>query len=185
MYKYLILSFLFFSTVKAQHIDYLDPQYDSIKTYDVFLEANNKGYYTEYKLNGKIVSREEYNNFYIYWNAAGACKPCYLYTYDVNDKLKHVAFQYKDCLVGIYREFYNDGTIKIIGQFKENTTGDWEDLFDRQLCTVRIGRWQFFSPEGKLYLIEFYDEKGKLYEKQDIPIEEEKMNLKEIIKSKF
>jgi len=180
MYIAFLFVLLYCQSVHAQqHIGYIDPQYDSLKSYDVFLESLDKGFYTEYKVNGKVVTREYYNKYNLQWNSMGACKPCYLYTFDEQDHLLHVAFQYKDCIVGIYREYFPEGGIKVIGQFKENTTGDWDHLFERQLCNVRIGRWQYFNMEGKLFLIESYDEYGKLFEKQAVDMDnEEEENTK-------
>ena len=68
---------------------------DTLRSYDVFLEERQTPFGTAYMCNGNEVIRKKYLEYKQFWNAAGACKPCLLYTYDDKDQLKYVAYQYR------------------------------------------------------------------------------------------
>lgn len=170
--------------------------YDTLKTYDVFLEANKTTWGTmEYKANGNLISIESYNKYKMHWNAAYACKPCNMVTLDAKENILHVAFQYQNCLTGYYKEYYNDGTLKVDGQYKENPEpNNWDKLGERGLCDIRIGKWTYFNNEGKANKVEIY-ENGILKNIENIDISTkvnnennenvEKKPLGQKIKSKF
>ena len=172
--------------------------YDTIKTYDVFLEANKTVWgVMEYKANGQLISVETYNKYKMHWNAAYACKPCNLVTLDAKDKILHEAFQYQNCLSGYYKEYYTDGTIKVDGQYKENPEPEnWEKLGERGLCDIRVGKWVYYNAEGKAQKSEQY-ENGVLVKVDNLNISNstktqtententEKVPLGQKIKSKF
>ena len=121
---------------------------DTIRTYDVFLEERPTPFGKAYMCNGTEVTKQKYNNYKLLWNASGACKPCMLYTYDDKEQLKHIAYQYEDCLCGSYIEYYSEGSKKLEGQFKGNSTGNWENLKYRNVCNIRDGLWTYYLPNG-------------------------------------
>lgn len=84
-----------------------------------------------------------------------------LYTYDSKDELKYVAFQYEDCLCGSYKEYYPERKLKTEGQFKPNTSGSWDNLKYRNLCSIRDGLWIYYFEDGTIEKTETYKD-GKL-----------------------
>ena len=111
--------------------------------------------------NGNEVTKQKYFEYKKFWNASGACKPCLLYTYDDKNKLKYTAFQYEDCLCGSYVAYYQDGTKKVEGQFKKNTTDNWLNLKAKNICSIRDGVWTYYTSDGVIERTETYID-GKL-----------------------
>ena len=95
---------------------------DTLRTYDVFLEERTTPFGIAYMCNGAEVTKSRYMEMKRFWNAADACQPCLLYTYNNKDQLKYVAYQYENCLCGEYKEYYPEGQLKVEGQFRENLT---------------------------------------------------------------
>lgn len=135
--------------------------FDTLKTYDVFLEQVKTNWGMDYKVNGKSVSVEKYNYYKMHWNAAYACKPCYLATMDAEDHVLHFALQYQNCLVGVYREFYPEGGIKVEGQYKTDSTGNFDAFLKQGNCNLRTGKWTYYGEQGSKTKSEIYDN-GKL-----------------------
>lgn len=175
--------------------------FDTLKTYDVFLEQVKTSWGMDYKANGQSVSVEKYNYYKMHWNAAYACKPCYLATMDAQDHVLHFALQYQNCLVGIYKEYYPEGGIKVEGQYKTDTTGNFDAFLKQGNCNLRIGKWIYYGSQGTKTKAEVYDN-GKLIkieeykngaktqlmdeeEPRESASEEPKKPLGEKIKSKF
>lgn len=140
----------------------LNRKLDTLRTYDVFLEERLTPYGIAYMCNGKEVGKDRYYEMRRFWRANGACLPCLLYTYDANDNLKYQAFQYEDCMCGEYKEFYEDGRKKTEGQFRPNTSGNWEADRLNGKCNIRVGKWTYFTPEQNTEKIEIYNDEGKL-----------------------
>ncbi len=136
---------------------------DTLRTYDVFLEERTTPFGIAYMCNGAEVTKSRYMEMKRFWNAADACQPCLLYTYNNKDQLKYVAYQYENCLCGEYKEYYPEGQLKVEGQFRENLTGNWENLKQRNLCSVRNGTWTYYLENGNVEKIEVYVD-GKLKE---------------------
>lgn len=134
---------------------------DTLRSYDVFLEERQTPFGIAYICNGNEVTKKKYLEFKRFWNAAGACKPCLLYTYDDKDQLKYVAYQYQDCLCGAYEEYYPEGTLKLEGQFKKIQSGNYENLNIRNQCNVRDGIWTYYFENGVVEKTETYID-GKL-----------------------
>jgi antitoxin component YwqK of YwqJK toxin-antitoxin module len=134
---------------------------DTLKTYDVFLEERPTPFGKAYMCNGREVTKQKFNDYKMLWNASLSCKPCMLYTYDDKDALKHIAYQYQDCLCGSFVEYYPRGAKKVVGQFKENTSGSWDNMKSRDLCNIRVGTWIYYYPTGMVEKTEVYAD-GKL-----------------------
>lgn len=143
---------------------------DTLRMYSVFLDAKNTPFGTMYTANGKEIKREKYEEYKSSWEATGSCKPCVMYTYDSNDKLKIVSFQYETCLCGEYTEYFADGNPRVKGQFQQNASGDWLNMKARGLCNIRIGEWYYYKPNNILEKVEVYEngvllrvEKGEMH----------------------
>lgn len=136
---------------------------DTFRTYDVFLEERVTPFGIAYMCNGKEVTKQKYSDYKLFWNSMGACQPCLLYTYNDKNELKHIAYQYEDCLCGEYKEFYPEGNIKIQGQFMQNPTNTWENIKSKGVCSKRDGKWTYYTEEGNVLKVETYTG-GKLIE---------------------
>lgn len=130
--------------------------FDTLRSYDVFLEERITPFGIAYMCNGAEVTKTRYLEFKKYWNASVDCKPCLLYTYNSKDQIKHIAFQYEDCLCGTYKEFYPEGGVKVEGQFLENPTENWISMRNRGLCNRRSGIWTYYLPNGAFEKSEEY-----------------------------
>ncbi|HNE51060.1 MAG TPA: hypothetical protein PLZ64_07955 [Chitinophagales bacterium] len=129
---------------------------DTLRTYDVYLEERPTPFGKAYMCNGAEVTKQKYLEYKRFWDAVGACQPCLLYTFNDKDELKHVAFQYEECLCGSYKEYYAEGTLKIEGQFKQNPFSTWEDIKRKGVCNIRDGKWTYYTEEGAVLKEETY-----------------------------
>lgn len=139
---------------------------DTLRTYDVYLEERPTPFGKAYMCNGNEVTRQKYLEYKRFWDAAGACKPCLLYTYNDKDQLKYVAFQYEDCLCGSYVEYYPDGGMKVQGQFKQNTNDVWQNIKSMDVCNIRDGLWTYYTETGEVLRVETYVD-GKIIDKSN------------------
>jgi antitoxin component YwqK of YwqJK toxin-antitoxin module len=137
---------------------------DTLRTYDVFLEERLTPFGVAYMCNGAEVTKSKYFEYKRFWDASGACLPCLLYTYGSNDKLKHVAFQYEDCLCGSYKEYHDNEMLKVEGQFRQNQDGEWKSMQGKRQCNIRIGKWTYYSESGVVEKVENYTNDGVLIE---------------------
>lgn len=129
---------------------------DTLRSYDVFLEERITPFGIAYMCNGVEITKKKYTEYKQFWNAAGACKPCLLYTYDDKEQLKYVAYQYQDCLCGSYTEYFKDGKLKVEGQFLKVSTDNWQTVNDRKSCNKRDGIWTYYLPNGVTEKTETY-----------------------------
>lgn len=142
---------------------------DTLRTYDVYLEERLTPFGIAYMCNGNEVTKSKYFEYKRFWDASGACVPCLLYTYGADDKLKHVTFQYEDCLCGSYKSYHENEMLKVEGQFRENQDGNWKNMqFNRQ-CNIRIGKWTYYTETGVVEKIENYNSDGVLMDTKMIP----------------
>lgn len=131
-------------------------QLDTLRSYDVFLEERITPFGIAYMCNGAEITKKKYLEYKQFWNAAGACKPCLLYTYDDKDQLKYVAYQYQDCLCGSYEEYYQDGKLKVQGQFINVSSDNMDVINNRKVCNKRDGIWTYYLPNGVTEKTETY-----------------------------
>lgn len=150
-------------TTQAQSI----AQYDTISTYDVNLSDYMTTNGRVYMANGKVISKEKYLFYKDNWEKVKNCQPCQVYTYNDQQQLKHVSVQFEECLVGPFTEYYLDGRLKVEGNFKSNPSTDWSNLRLRGLCSVREGEWKYYSDNGKLEVVETY-QNGKIIQREEI-----------------
>jgi hypothetical protein len=122
------------------------------------LEVKNR-YYVQleyrHKVNGRKVSKRTHEK-YVSINDMKNCCPCIRRYYDEFDKLLFEGVHCEDCRVGWFKEYYRNGNIKITGNYKENPTGDWNNIFDRGYCR-KHGQWTYFNEIGDTLYSEFWE----------------------------
>ena len=128
---------------------------DTLKCYSVSLTATHQNGKDEYSLNNKKISAEDYQHYHQVWHNIGLCKPCYLQVYDENEILIRTSVQYTDCPVGEWKEYYPDGKIKIEGQYKQNSSGDWQNISQNGYCR-QVGAWKYYDTSGNVIKTETY-----------------------------
>lgn len=138
------------------------PHLDTLIIYDVSLKAETGPGYARYFVNGEEVRKIIYDSYKKFWDNIGKCKPCFLRTYNTDDILVREGVQFMDCGVGSFREYYPSGVTKIIGSYKINKTGNWEQLFQKGYCRM-VGKWTYYGPAGNVLKTEDYID-GQLVE---------------------
>jgi antitoxin component YwqK of YwqJK toxin-antitoxin module len=129
---------------------------DTLITYNVSLKAETGSGYAKYYVNESEVRKIVYDSYKKFWDNIEKCTPCYLKSYDEDDSLMSESVQFTDCGVGIWIEYYKNGILKEKGQFKENHTGNWSNIYARGFCEVKVGEWKYFDEKGKLLKVEHY-----------------------------
>ena len=126
-------------------------------------DSNNQSYSLPpgYYVNRVMVSEEVYHHLDSLLDNIHKCTPCVLKVYDTSNNLVKQGVYYKNCGVGAFVEYYPGGAIKTIGQFKQDSSANWDDLHDRGYCAVREGQWTHYDTEGKITKVENYED-GKL-----------------------
>lgn len=115
------------------------------------------GYNKLYKVNDKLVGRRTYKKYVRKNKKIDNCCPCILKAFDESDTLLWVAVSCTDCIVGWYKLYYRNGKIKVAGQYKENPTKNWKDIYDRGYCNVKHGKWEYFNELGDTIYSEFWN----------------------------
>ncbi|MFN8284645.1 MAG: hypothetical protein U0U67_15590 [Chitinophagales bacterium] len=142
---------------------------DTLRTYDVYLEERLTPFGVAYMCNGFEITKSKYFEYKKFWDASGACLPCLLYTYGADDKLKHVAFQYEDCLCGSYKAYHDNEMLKVEGQFRQNQNVEWSKMQQNRQCNIRIGKWTYYTETGVVERIENYNNDGVLIDTRMMP----------------
>jgi len=124
------------------------------KVYNVGLSSFGNG---TYEVNGKAVSKETYEKFASFRDNFSTCCPCKLKYFDENEILIREVVSCTDCGVGSFKEYYPNGQVRESGQYKENPTGNWDSIFYRGYCSVRVGQWQYFNEKGDFIYSEIWD----------------------------
>ncbi len=110
-----------------------------------------------YTLNGREIGKYTYQKllakFNQGWDNLKTCTPCILKFYDENMKLLRKAIQYTDCPIGYFIVYYPNGKPKIIGHYKENSTGNWTTAFP---CSKEDGTWTYFNSYGQKIYAEYW-----------------------------
>jgi antitoxin component YwqK of YwqJK toxin-antitoxin module len=126
--------------------------------YSVGLSLMTKNGVTTYKINGSIVDKPTYDKYESTWKNMETCCPCILRSYDENDILLSEQVSCTDCGVGWLREYYPNGNLRVKGQYKENPTGDWNNIWEREYCNIETGQWDYFNENGGKIYSEFWKE---------------------------
>ncbi len=126
---------------------------DTLKWYEVSLTYVSYPKPT-YLINGREIDEKEYNFYKKNYDNILVCKPCYLKVYDEFDNLLREAVQYMDCFVGLYIDYYPNGNIKTVGQYKENLSANWDKA--SKVCNIKDGIWLYYDINGNLIKKEKY-----------------------------
>ncbi len=129
---------------------------DTLTFYDVELEVETFHGRTTYWVDRKEVTKDKYDYYDFHWKNVDRCTPCFLKTYDTQEKLLKEGVQYGDCNIGDWTEYFPCGKVKIKGRFKENDTGDWFEIWTKGLCSVKHGLWVYFNEHGAVLYAEKY-----------------------------
>ncbi|MFT5818786.1 MAG: antitoxin component YwqK of YwqJK toxin-antitoxin module [Crocinitomix sp.] len=135
--------------------------YKSLKTkkhYSVQLSSETGGVKSVYKVNDKSVRKSTYEKYEHSWKNMVNCTPCILNTYDIDENLLTERVAYQDCGVGWFKSYHTNGNLKVTGFFKENTTGNWENLYDREFCSIKNSQWNYFNKDGDTLYSEFWED---------------------------
>ncbi|MEM6725621.1 MAG: hypothetical protein AAF598_16385, partial [Bacteroidota bacterium] len=129
------------------------------KFYSVGLySSTGTGQPSIYEVNGKPVSKAVFEKYQRSWDKMATCCPCWLRSFDEHEVLLRESVSCTDCGVGKYLEYYPSGVLKIKGQFKENPTGDWEDIYHRGYCNVMVGEWIYYHENGSVAYRETWED---------------------------
>jgi antitoxin component YwqK of YwqJK toxin-antitoxin module len=129
---------------------------DTLKFYDVELETETFHGRTTFWVNGKEVTKNKYDFYDHHWKNVDRCTPCFLKTYDTDEKLLKEGVQYGDCNIGEWTEYFLCGKVKLKGRYKENETGDWYEIWTKGLCSVKHGTWIYYNEHGDVLYAEKY-----------------------------
>lgn len=144
-----------YSQVEVTHQS-IYPKLDTLKFFDVELEVETYHGRTTYWVNRKSVDKKTYDMYDHYWSNVDRCKPCFLQTFEIDGRLTKEGVQYGDCQIGAWTEYYPNGKVKLKGQFKENDTNDWVEIWTKGFCSVKHGVWAYYDNEGNLIGMEKY-----------------------------
>lgn len=70
--------------------------------------------------------------------------------YDNKNHLLFEGLKYNECFIGAFVNYWSNGTVKTIGKYLSNSSGDWNNLRDRGLCSVMDGEWKSYNDAGEL-----------------------------------
>lgn len=133
--------------------------YKGLKTkkfYSAQLTSRTENGKHTYQVNGEQVSKFRYKKYTSTWKNMENCCPCVLRTYDVDHILLSEAVSCTDCGVGDFTTYYPNGQVSSSGRYKENATGNWNDIWDRGFCSVPDGQWTYFNEQGDTLYAEFW-----------------------------
>jgi antitoxin component YwqK of YwqJK toxin-antitoxin module len=124
--------------------------------YSILLSPQEINGKVVYKANGKEVSKFIYDKYHSKYKNMETCCPCILKSYDENDVLLREEVSCTDCRVGWFKIYYSNGKVKLAGQYKENPTGNWENIYERGFCNIPEGEWSYFNENGDKLYSEFW-----------------------------
>lgn len=133
--------------------------YRNLKTakfYSVGLSFHSDSGQKKYEVNDKEVNKSYYRKYEKTWKNMENCCPCILKSYNENDILIKEAVSCTDCGVGYFKEFYPNGQVKLSGRYKENPTGNWDDIWNRGYCNVPDGQWIYYNEKGIVLYSEYW-----------------------------
>ncbi len=135
--------------------------YGQKKSGSVYRNLKTKKFYSNalsFQFNDSIVSKSTYRKYKKSWGNRVNCYPCLLQFYDDNDKLMSEAVLYSEELwgVGWFKEYYPSGKLKLTGQYKENTNGNWEEFKEKGYFNREDGKWTYFKENGDTLYNEYW-----------------------------
>jgi antitoxin component YwqK of YwqJK toxin-antitoxin module len=156
-----ILLFICFASFYAfSQVDSVTVQWTAHSFQDI---CDGKGKKCSYLLDGKIVSKTEYDKERAEHDKFGNCKPCWLRWKDQSGKLVYEGDFLTDCCIGAYISYYDDGKIKIKGHYKIPPKEILDkDIYDMGYCRAD-GEWIYYKTNGDIEKKVMYKD-GKIIE---------------------
>ncbi len=119
------------------------------------LKKKCKGNDCKYWLEKQRVSQAVYEK-HLNEPTISICKPCYLKQEDEKNNLIYEGDFYEDCCIGNYIERYQNGEIKLKGQYKVPTKDILgQNIYNMGFCK-RDGEWKYYKKNGEIEKIEIY-----------------------------
>lgn len=137
--------------------------YGNLPTFKVYAVSSSSMISADtswFKLNDKEVDENTYRKYTQYLGNIDKCKPCILLSYDTSEHLLVKNITYGDCRVGYWIEYYPNGKPRVVGHYKENASGNWENIFARGYCR-EDGVWTYYSKNGIIKFFEIWKD-GKM-----------------------
>lgn len=128
---------------------------DTLNTHLSNLRWETRDNKTSYFIDNKKISKRKYKSYLRRIIDPEKCTPCYLKAYR-NNKLIYEGDFYLDCGVGTYKEFYLNGNIKVIGNYRRNETQEWNRATSNEWCAIKEGVWKYYDEKGNLTKKEEY-----------------------------
>jgi hypothetical protein len=153
----IILTFAFAQLFGQSDSGTVYKELETIKTYYVGITSMPKNGKTIYKVNGIRVSESTFEKYDSTLENFKNCCPCNLQMFNKNEILIREAVSCTDCGVGSIKEFHSNGQVKFSGQYKENPTGNWDDISERGYCNIPNGQWNYYNEKGILLYSEFWN----------------------------
>ncbi|RTQ46309.1 hypothetical protein EJV47_22555 [Hymenobacter gummosus] len=135
--------------------------YKNLATKKFFSGSSSKkpdGIGFSYFIDGKRVDKITYDSFQSSRRNIDNCCPCILQMYNSDGRLVNEGVRCTDAPVGWWKTYHPNGKLKESGQYKENDSGNWDNLCERGYCSVKVGRWTYFDEQGnQLYVEDWKD----------------------------
>jgi hypothetical protein len=152
-----IISNLTLAQIDWTKTDTTKSVYKNLKTKKFYALSYTYGG-TDYEIENKVVTKKTFQKYHKTWKNMENCKPCILLTYDINDHLIFKGIQYVEIQVGYWIEYYPNGKVKLIGHYKENSKGNWNDFFNVEDLQKEDGVFTFYNENGEELYSEYWKE---------------------------
>lgn len=123
------------------------------KGYSIEKTCNNRGKRCTYKVDDRKVTKAEYGVLSAEQEKVENCKPCWFIYKDSLGKLIYEGDFYQDCCIGTYIERYDNGELKVKGQYK--TPLNKKPDYSQGDCR-RDGSWTYYKENGDIDKKELY-----------------------------
>ena len=155
--------FITLSTIFCQAFCQLDSStiYKNLKTVTYYpLNLSAETYYgqsTTYEANGKEIDKSTYEKYHSSRENWNECCPCLVKSYNEHETLLSESISCGECYVGWLKVYYPTGGVKFIGSYKENPTGNWNNIPRRNYCNIKNGLWIYFEENGDTLYSELWN----------------------------
>ena len=117
------------------------------------------------------------------------CRPCILKTYKQEQLIKEM-LAYDGYGIGYFKEYYQNGALKVAGTFEDNIANQWSLLMATGKLEVKTGDWTYYDSTGRLTHSKFFtsgiqspiNEELKTKDKYQILINKQTIDFNNVIK---
>lgn len=109
-----------------------------------------------YWLNNRLIDEANYKTFLENEEKFDSCNPCLLKSFNSDGNLIYEGYQFSDCGVGKFIEYFDNGKPKVIGYYKQNLSSDWRNLVKRGYCSISDSIWTYFRKNGDVAYQEYW-----------------------------